>query len=305
MKHFLLGALALTGALAACSDSTSPAGGSRLAADRPDDATGPQVHVMYVVPSDSDDRQLDVDGTLARSVASFHTWFSQHSNGLAFRFDTFEGALDITFHRLSRTNAQMIAFGAGVVTEIERELRNAGHINPNKLYIAYYDGGSTYACGGAAWPPHVPGQMAAMYLRGTPGGMQCGAQQFVTSPTQFPRYWEFAMLHDFVHVLGVVADNAPNHTAAYPAHVPDRNDLMYAGPLPWIYDATTVVDVGGNDYFGNALPAGVTRLDDSPFLATVASSSLARLEPLSLRAAGEVAEALAELPLHPPFPTNR
>jgi len=282
--------------------SVTPVSSGRSIVDRSDDSSGPQVHVMYVIPSDGEDRQLDVDGTLARSVASFHNWFSQRSNGLAFRFDTFQGVLDITFYRLSRTNTEMIAFAAFLVTQIEQELRNAGRIDPNKLYIVYYDGGSTYSCGGAAWPPRVPGQMAAMYLRGTPGGVQCGAQQFVTSPTQFPRYWEFAMLHDLVHTLGIVAEAAPNHTTAYPAHVPERHDLMYSGPASWIIDATTVIDVGGDDYFGPEVPPGVTRLASSPFLTTVALTSLPLLEPLSARAALELAEAFATLPPHPPFP---
>lgn len=280
--------------------SVAPEG--RSIVDRPDDLTGPQVHVMYVIPSDGEDRQLDVDGTLARSVASFHNWFSQRSNGLAFRFDTFQGELDITFYRLSRSNAEMIAFGPLVVTQIEQELRNAGRIEPNKRYAVYYDGGSTYSCGGTAWPPRVPGQMAAMYLKGTPGGEQCGAQEFVTSPTQFPRYWEFAMLHDLVHTLGIVAETAPNHTSAYPAHVPERHDLMYSGPEPWISDATTVIDVGGDDYFGPNVPPDVPQLASNPFLTAVEPGVLPLLEPLSPRAALELAEAFETLPPHPPFP---
>jgi hypothetical protein len=274
----------------------------RSIVDRSDDLSGPQIHVIYVIPSDGEDRQLDVDGTLVRSVGSFRNWFSQRSNGLAFRFDTFQGALDVTFYRLSRTNTEMVAFGAFVVTQLQQELRNAGRIDLNKVYIVYYDGGSTYACGGAAWPPRVPGQMAAMYLRGTPGGVQCGAQPFVTSSTQFPRYWEFAMLHDLVHTLGIVAETAPNHTSAYPAHVPERNDLMYSGPASWITDATTVIDVGGDDYFGPGVPPGVTTLATSPFVTTVATTSLPFLRPLSVRAALELAEAFATLPPHPPFP---
>lgn len=274
----------------------------RSLADRADDLSGSQVHVMYVIPADGEDRQLDLNGTLARSVTSFRTWFTQHSAGLDFRFDTFEGALDITFHRLALTNAEMIDFGAYVVNQIEQELRDAERIESNKLYIVYYDGGSTFACGGAAWPPFIPGQVAAMYLRGTPGGADCGAQQFVTSATQFPRYWEFAMLHDLVHTLGVVAEAAPNHTTAYPGHVPDRNDLMYSGPASWIIDATTVIDVGGDDYFGSSVPAGVAELGSSPFLTSTVAASFLRVAPPGARAVRELAAAFEALPPHAPFP---
>lgn len=282
--------------------SVTPTSSARSNVDRPDDLSGPQIHVMYVIPRDGQDRQLDIDGTLERSVSSFHNWFIQRSNGLAFRFDTFQAGLDITFYRLSRTNVEMIAFGAFVVTQIELELRNVGRIDPNKLYIVYYDGGSTYSCGGAAWPPKVPGQVAALYLRGTPGGIQCGAQQFVTSPTQFPGYWEFAMLHDLIHTLGIVAERAPNHTTRNPAHVPERNDLMFGGPESWIIGDMTVLDVGGDDYFGPNVPPGVTLLDTSRFLTTVDPTSRLFLEPLSPGRSIELAEAFATLPPHPPFP---
>lgn len=274
----------------------------RSLADRPDDLSGSQVHVMYVIPADGEDRQLDLDGTLARSVASFRTWFTQRSDGLDFRFDTFGGSLDVTFYRLALTNSEMIEFGAYVVNQIEQQLRDAGRIDPNKLYIVYYDGGSTYACGGAAWPPLIPGQVAAMYLRGTPGGIECGAQSFVTSATQFPRYWEFAMLHDLVHTLGIVAAAAPNHATGYPGHVPERNDLMYSGPASWVIDATTVIDVGGDDYFGSTVPPGVAGLASSPFLTSTGAASLLYLGPLSARAAQELAETFGALPPHVPFP---
>jgi hypothetical protein len=41
---------------------------------------------------------------------------------------------------------------------------------------------------------------------------------------------------------------------------------MFSGPESWILDATTTVDVGGDDYFGPSVPVGVTRLDASPFV---------------------------------------
>lgn len=273
----------------------------RSVGDRQDDLAGPQVRFMYVIPRDGLDRRLDVNGELTPSVGSFHNWFGQRTGGLAFRLDTHAGELDIGFHRLARTNAEMVALGANVVVAIDRELRDAGRLHPDKKYLVYYDGGSTYACGGARWPG---GQLAAMYLQGTPPAASCGSQRFVTSATQFPRYWEFAALHDLVHILGIVATNAPHHTDAYPAHVPEQNDLMYSGPGPWIFDASTTVDVGGDDYFGPDVPAGVTRLTDSPVLTTVPPISLRLLEAPSPEAARALSAAMRQLPMHPPFPST-
>lgn len=273
----------------------------RSVGDRPDDIAGSQVRVMYVIPRDGLDRRFDVNGVLVSSVGSFHNWFGQRTGGLAFRFDTHATELDIGFHRLARTNAEMVALGPNVVFGIEQELRDAGRLHPDKKYLVYYDGGSTYACGGALWPG---GQLAAMYLQGTPPGATCGSQWLVTSATEFPRYWEFAALHDLVHILGIVATNAPHHTDAYPAHVPEQYDLMYSGPGPWLFGESTTVDVGGDDYFGPDVPAGVTRLTDSPVLATVPLAALRRMEALNPEAARALSDAMRQLPMHPPFPTT-
>ena len=239
-----------------------PAG--RVFEDRPDDATGPQIHVLYVVPGGGTDRALDVDGVLARSVASFHAWFRAHTR-LSIRFDTHDGALDVTFVRLVGTDQAIAETGAGVLHEIASELEASGRLQPEKNYLVYYDGHSTYACGGAAWPPRLPGRVAAMYLQGEPDGGHCPLD-FVASADGFPGYWEFAALHDLLHTFGVVSPAAPHHTEAYPGHVPEPNDLMYSGPGPWVLDATTTVDVGGDDYFGPSVPVGVTRLDASLFV---------------------------------------
>src|SRR5687767_3755904 len=88
-----------------CSGWSSVAGAStdnplRAQEDRSDDVTGAQIRIMYVVPSDGVDRALDTDGTLARSVASLHTWFQQKSGGYTLRFDRHDGVLDVGFFRL-------------------------------------------------------------------------------------------------------------------------------------------------------------------------------------------------------------
>ena len=52
-----------------------PAGRSRV--DQPDDRTGKQIHLVYAIPSDGIDRELDVNGTIAGSVASIQTWLAE------------------------------------------------------------------------------------------------------------------------------------------------------------------------------------------------------------------------------------
>jgi hypothetical protein len=268
---------------------------ARSEADRPDDVSGAQVHAIYVVPSDGVDRSLDVETAIHYTVASFQNWLAGKTGGRAIRMDTYMGALDVTFFRLSSTDAEVKSKGSFVATEVERQLREAGKLVPGKLYIIYYDGGSTWSCGGASWPPDVPGQVAVMYLKGTPPGANCADNRLAASPTQFPTYWEFAMLHDLLHALGIVAPNAPNHVLA--GHVPEPHDLMYAGSAPWQLGAMTVVDVGGDDYFGPNVPAGVNSLSGSAFLTTI--PVLAQMTPAPLApSAGKV--DFTRYPVHAP-----
>ena len=290
---------------AACSDGpTDPGDGSaRATSDRADAVAGAQVHVVYAVPRDGADAGLDTTGALEHSVGSFQGWLRSQASGRELRMDLHDGKLDVTFIRLARTDATMASYGVFLRDSLEREMGRAGLLRPNKVYAVYYDGGSTWACGGAAWPPVVPGQVAAMYLKGTPTGVSC-ARPFVTSPSAFPGYWEFAMLHDLLQTLGIVAPNAPHHTADRPAHVPEPNDLMYAGAAPWVIDARTVIDVGGDDYFGGGVPAGVVRLDQSPYLTALSTTAAPPGSPAA-SASGGWSVDLDGRPFHPPLPGPR
>ena len=248
---------------------------ARPAADRPDDATGSQVHILYVLPSDGADRQLDVNGTLANTVGSWQTWLAGQTGGRRLRVDTFGGALDITVVRLSRTDAVMKSYGAFVRDTIEKELVGRGFTTATKLYAVYYDGGSTWACGGGAWPPALPGRVGVMYLQGTPtGAFPCNTNPFATSPTAPPGYMEFGMIHEILHTLGFVATNAPHQTLS--GHLPEPNDLMYAGSAPWALP-NLVLDVGRDDYYGDNVPAGVLNLRDSPYLMPATGATVAEL----------------------------
>jgi HYR domain-containing protein len=234
--------------------------------DRLDESAAKQIHVMYVLPSDGTDRALDTNGTLANSVGSFETWLAGKTGGRELRLDRFLGELDITFFRLAETDAQMEANGAFVRDRIEDELHGAGFNDANKVYAVYYDGRSNFACGGGAYPPTLPGNVAAMYLNGLPTGpVPCSTNPFA-GPGQPPTYLEFAMLHEILHTLGFVPACAPHQHRA--GHVSDNaNDLMWAGDGFWVpggWDAV-LLDDGNDDYFGAGIP-GCLDLSTSDFL---------------------------------------
>ncbi|MEA2600878.1 MAG: hypothetical protein QOF89_1870 [Acidobacteriota bacterium] len=233
----------------------------RSTTDRTDDAGGNQVHLMYVLPSDGVDRALDTNGTIERSVSAFEQWFEGQSGGRRLRIDRYQGQADVTFFRLGRTDAQIASHGAFVRDEIEADLIRAGFNHPSKIYAVYYDGRSTFACGGSFWPPSFPGKVVALYLKGEPpGSTPCSSNVFAPSSAE-PGYWELSMIHEIFHGLGAVAICAPHHTQA--GHVSDDpRDLMYAGDQPW---RPSILDINHDDYFGHSHPSCLD-LEDSAFL---------------------------------------
>jgi hypothetical protein len=233
----------------------------RSLVDRPDDIGGAQVHVVYAVPVDGVDAQLDINGAIAGSVASGEAWMRGQNGGNGLRYDTFQGALDVTFFRLSRTDAALSAYGAFLRDQIEAEMKTAGLLVQNKIYLVFYDGTSTYACGGGAWPPDLPGQVGALYLKGAvPGFLPCGANALRTANAA-PGYWEFSGVHELMHTMGFVPRCSKNFVLN--GHVgDDPRDLMYAGPLPW---TPSILDVNGDDYLAPS-DGLCLRLRDSPYV---------------------------------------
>lgn len=214
----------------------------RATADRPDEVRGAQVHAVYAVPSDGTDRELDTSGAIESSVASFQRWLAAETGGATLRFDTFGGSLDVTFVRLPKTDAEIAARGAYVRDELEQLLAAAGLGSERKLYAVYYDGSSTYACGGGAWPPVLPGRVTAMYLRAS------GCPGTLAAPGAPPGYTDYAMLHELFHTLGGVPTCAPHHHRAGHTSEP-VDDLMWAGTGAWPVPGR--LDPGRDDYYGH------------------------------------------------------
>lgn len=71
------------------------------------------------------------------------------------------------------------------------------------------------------------------------------------------------MVHEMMHLQGLVSTAAPNH--ALSGHVGnDPTDLMYAGSLPW---RPATLDVSKTNYYNPAgLGAGVTNFINSPYV---------------------------------------
>lgn len=237
--------------------------GERATIDRPDAETGAQVHLVYALPSDGEDRALDTDGTIATSFEASERWLASETEGRRLRLDTYEGAPEVSFIRLSRTDADLQSEDAFTRDAIEAEMRAAGFDSEEKVYVVYYDGGSTYACGSGAYPPDLPGNVAVLFLHGLPldGAIQCGDSEFAAD-VDSAGFWEYVAVHEVLHTLGFVPKCAPNE--ALSGHISGpANDLMYEGEEE--SELAKALDAGHDDYFAAEVP-GCLDFADSPYL---------------------------------------
>jgi hypothetical protein len=239
----------------------------RATADRTDENSGHQVHVMYVLPSDGADEELDKLGRLEGSVRSWSKWFTAQTGGPGVRLDTYAGGhLDVTFLRLAKTDAQMSAAGGNVRDRIEYQLLAESFDSPDKVYLVYY-GGTGDTCGKSAWPPVLHGKVSAVY-KTAGNGAACNSVAYA-GENDPPRYPEFIAIHEVLHALGVTPQCAPHHSNN--GHVTDSpTDVMFSGGASW---APSVLDVNHDDYFAASVP-GCLGLQNSDFLEPLPSGAL-------------------------------
>lgn len=187
-------------------DGGAPDCTARSLVDRADEQQGYQVHLLYVVPADGEDRALDQGGLLAGSVSSWQGWFGARAGGAHLRVDTCAGRPDISFVRLPTAEAQIRGMGAQARDEIERGVRAAGFRSEHKIYVAFYDGRTLGAsCGGAPLPPTRTYNVTGIYLRGEFADVNippCSSNP-ITAANQPPTYFEFTTVHEVLHTIGM------------------------------------------------------------------------------------------------------
>lgn len=262
-------------------DSNSPSTTTSfvgLSADRgsdmPDERAGPQVRFVYVIPSDGEDRLFDSNGKISNAISSIQHWLIGETGGKKLSVDSFQTSFDIGFVKLDKTDNEMRAYGINLRDELERILKSKGFTKEQTIYAVFYDGSNDHACGGGAYPPTLPGTVAAIYLKGTPpNAPTCNSNDLGTSDT-IPGYLELAMLHEIIHTLGYVPSCSLHHHQAGHVSAP-TNDLMYAGNEAWAVPSLKL-DIQNDDYYKHTI-SSCPDLEDSTYL--VQQSSTPTLTP--------------------------
>jgi uncharacterized repeat protein (TIGR02543 family) len=244
LRLALAGLISFAVVLAAAGPSSAAL--PRATSDRPDDHPGPQVHFVYMLPSDQADRNLDADGTLEASVNAMQAWFRSQTGGPGLRIDTSQGAPDITYLLLPRTDAEY-ASQPPIAASVAEELGKARLNDPNKLYAVYYEGSgagptpSLVLCGQGGRTSLVAIAVVLMHDN-------CG-YDLSSSHAGVPGALEFVLLHETLHGMGLVPDCAPHST--HDGHVSDSPQDLMAARLP---TGMPILDVGHDDYFQANLP---------------------------------------------------
>ena len=213
----------------------------RTVRDQPDDFAGPQIHVVYALPSNAEDLNLDRYGDIARSFEQIQDWLVD-AIGYRLRLDTHGGELDVSFLRLPFTNTEIRSAGFfEVMSFLNDGIADQVGARNDKTYAVYYFGESAFGGLGSA-ERRLGVTMVDTVTRN---------QRFL--PGRYPQgagYWEAVMVHELLHTFGAVPTCAPNEGRGF--HVTDSgDDLMYAGFYENPEDGVgnVAIDVGRDDYF--------------------------------------------------------
>jgi hypothetical protein len=263
---------------AAVKGGAKPARG-RATQDRPDTLLGPQLHVIYFVPSDGIDEALDTSGVLESAVASMNLWLDGQTGGRHLRADTYldqkTQRLDISFVHGNRTTSEYANDSSGAFQAMTDELEQRGWTaSPAvKRYLVYYAGPAEDSgiCG-EAFVPLVGdfAQWSVVFLDANPG---CGARDLGTATTGAGMS-EAIALQELSHNEGMAPLTAPHQCWAFNFHLctaaagavldtldPESVDVMF--PFVTFALRDKVLDRDHDDYFQHPFP--YRDLADSPF----------------------------------------
>lgn len=250
----------------------APGAAEQQSTDQADPVDADQTHVIYFVPKDKPNQDLDaLGGPIRDSLRSIRAWFSAQTapNAKRPRFDmTSTGQFDITFVQ-GQQNADQYTTLDSIRNEIQPNFKA-----PNKRYMIFaaVDRGATCGEGYFPIPPvYDQGQYSAVYLDSS----GCHMRDFGDGTIAGSGRADRVAIHEWLHNEGIVAPDAPHHCASNPNHVctgplwvmdgldPEQADLMFPYVSGGLKDA--VLDIDHDDYLDTPWP-WITNLRDSPFL---------------------------------------
>lgn len=267
---------ALPGSAPAPATATTLACGTRLSEVDATDANIERWQVIYFVPKNACDEQLDIrptlttKSTLEKSINSLNAWLVREGSR-PMRIDhTPAGYMDIVFLRGNKTSYADI-------DDISAELSSRGYAKSFERYIIFAatkSSASDAICGEAYWP----GEYAVTYLNSTAA---CGTRGFGNGTISGAGTSEVVTGQEALHNEGVVYLVAPHQCVIglsiplptgighvctpglwlTPSLDPEGKDIMY----PYVFGqklSAKQLDPGHDDYFKTPL---IEDLDESGY----------------------------------------
>ena len=228
--------------------------------DRPDDFSGPQIHVYHAVPRDAAGSH-DMIGYISAEVQDAQRWLAKRTDqGRAFRIDTYQGRPDVTTLPLAVTTAEMQAYnqpgsvfdapilpGGGSLRELEQH-------NPDNLHVVFIEA-----------PPYnsadSPGSICG--AASPSSGVATVVVDRNSRHSDCRTLFSLTFLHEVFHLLGAVHPDAPHYSDGSHVSVRDEGPWDEDGQplrgsgLPWRWDLMQAyggfneaeLDIGSDDYY--------------------------------------------------------
>ena len=119
--------------------------------DSEDTITGNQIHAIYLLPCEREDRKFDVKSNIEFSLLAINKWFFSKSENQKLRFDiNHQKKIDVTFLRVNKTMDwfdNKVKDKKSKKTEISEKIKKIIHINKNlfnnfdnKKFIIFFEG---------------------------------------------------------------------------------------------------------------------------------------------------------------------
>jgi len=213
---------------------------ARSILDRPDEVSGYQIHLIYVVTKDGVDEQRDLNGQIDTWVNESQTWL-QINSGHQLIFDSYQGQVDVTFLQSKYTKSELCFDACDTLFKLTDEIRAQ---DPNlaaskTLYFNLSEILDPRYCGWA----NGFGNLSLGFSKGE----NCNSPYSVSvhglsSPAK-------TLIHELFHTFGV-------------AHVcSNESDIMIGSPecntnSPSFGQVRTTLDLSHKNYLGGDL-AGI------------------------------------------------